>query len=112
MYEDENGLAANRVLGVGRECDGGETPTEHAPESGSTAHGGLRDAKHAKPRLDVTGRQRKTGHQSRRPWRQEGRSWDGGGTAGFTITDTSGEGAGQGARPGRSEPLIPQVNLT
>lgn len=33
----------------------GETPTEHAPVLGSTPHGGLRDAKHAKPRLDTTG---------------------------------------------------------
>lgn len=86
--------------------------TEQDPVLGSTAHGGLRDAKHTKPRLDMTGRQRKTGHQSHQPWRQEGHSWDGGGTAGFTITDTSGEGAGRGARHRRSEPLIPQVNLT
>lgn len=58
------------------------------------------------------GKQQKTRHQSPQLWRQQGRSWDGGGTAGFTITDTSGEGAGQGACPGRSEPFIPQVNLT
>lgn len=111
MYKDENGLAANRVLRMGREWDGGRPPLNIPPLSGSAARGGLRDAKDAKPRPDMTGRQRKTGHQSHQPWRQEGHSWDGG-TAGFTITDTSGEGAGQGACPGRCEPFIPQVNLT